>query len=130
MIFLLLIYQILLKYTLIAPSDMALRLSFLLFNIAKNNSILDSQFKIPRLYSPFKHDPFMVNADLFHNKVTNSKFWEIILLKRHCISEVRMVGFNLMGKLKESLDFIELENFSKLNLEKLLLRKLKRIKRE
>lgn len=101
---------------------------FLIFNISKHNPILDSYFIIPRLYDPFKYDNFNIEQSLFENNAVQTKFWELIILKKSSISEIRLISDNLTGKIKESLDYIELENFSKLTLKELLKKKLKKIK--
>jgi hypothetical protein len=112
----------------IAPGDMAIRIIFLVFNINKNNPILHNMFMIPRDYDPMRNDFFETDAELFENNIHQSLFWEVILLKKHYLNEVRAVAKNLQKRSNDPLDFIDLENFSKLTLEKLLLKKLKRVK--
>jgi hypothetical protein len=116
------------KYCLVAPAPMAIRLMFLVFNISKNNPVLANMFVIPQDYDPFANDFFETDKPLFENGVHQSRFWEIILLKKHMLSEVRTVAFNLVSRSNEPLDFVDLEKYSKLNLEKLLVNKLKKVK--
>lgn len=107
---------------------MATRLVLLIFNICRNNPVLQGMFAVPRDYDPMANDFFETEKDLFENNVHRSRFWEVVLLKRHFLSDVRTIANNLQKRSNDALDLVDLDKYSKLTLEKLLLKKLKRVK--
>lgn len=107
---------------------MAIRLMLLVFNISRNNPVLSNLFIIPRDYDPVRNDFFDVEARLFENGIHQSRFWELLLLKNHVLSDIRTVASNLIARPADALDFVDLEKYSKLTLQKLLLNKLKKVK--
>lgn len=71
-------------------SKIALLLSFLIFNTFKKREGIRSMFIIPKTLER-NEDPFDCEKDFFDNRITESYFWEAIILKKHFLSEIRFV---------------------------------------
>ena len=83
-------------------------------------------FKVPRLWD-YKQDPFIESTDIYSNNIKDSFFWEMLLLKRHYMQEIREVFEELDYKLQNA-EFINLEEYRNIDIPSLMESKLKRIK--
>ena len=118
--------KVLLKLSLTLRPEQAIWMSFLVFNLAKKHLSLRPMFAIKKSFD-IENDSFDINADVFGNNVTDSCFWEIVVLRNHYISEIRKVYSGFLEKINSG-DYIELDEFADLDADMLCREKLKRIK--
>ena len=83
-------------------------------------------FIIPKNWN-YKNDPFDEKATIFENNIAQSCFWELLLLKRHYLEDIRQVFIDFLFK-TENNDFIDLSEYRHLQLDELFKQKLKRVK--
>lgn len=115
--------KVLLHIVMIAGADIALKLSMLIFNTFKNRESVRDMIRVPADFA-IEKDPFQFVEDFFSNNISQSCFWEILLLKRHYLSEVRYFYKQIGGNQLDQLDFIDLNEFAQFDLLSLISQKV------
>ena len=118
--------KILLKISFYLKIDNLFCIIFLIFNIAKKRKGIKELFKISRKFN-IDEDQFNWKADLFNNNITQSCFWEVMILKKHYCKDIKHI-FVEFEKNTINLDYIEIEAYANITTSKLLDSKLKKMK--
>lgn len=121
--------KILLKHAMFSPPAATIKISFLLYNMAQNNSTVYEKLRMPTIYDPATHDTFDVEAEIFENGAEGTLFWEAEILRRHYLGDVRRVFEMMLRGGSDGMECVEMERFSELDDVKILKRRLKRVKR-